>query len=172
MPYGCNVCVSSFQTFLSSVGFKKSFLSLQKNYKNKFALLSCPVSPVPLLRFCFLPRLRFIGLLFCCIYSASLLRLRFLSLFPVPVSLVLFLKLCLSCFFLVFFFCYVSFAALFLLCFPERKKVLKNVLKIFMVWRSLYRGHILTIFILILSNLIQKIKTQFVFFLDFCCFCT
>ena len=82
----------------------------------------------------------------------------------------LFLKLCLSCFFLVFFFCYVSFAALFLLCFPERKKVLKNVLKIFMVWRSLYRGHILTIFILILSNLIQKIKTQFVFFLDFCCF--
>lgn len=33
-----------------------------------------------------------------------------------------------------------------------------------MVWQSLYRGYILTIFILILSNLIQKIKIQFVFF--------
>lgn len=68
MPYGCNVCVSSFQTFLISVGFKKSFLSLQKNYKNKFALLSCPVSPVPLLRFRFLPRL----------FRASLYRFAFL----------------------------------------------------------------------------------------------
>lgn len=148
MPYGCNVCASSFQTFLISVGFKKSFLSLKNNYKNKFALLSCSVSPVPLLRFRFLPRLfsfgsavcffvafiqlRFIGLLFCRVYSASLFRFRifaaasllwfrFLPLFPVPVSRVLLLRLCLSCFF-VCFFCYVSFAALFLLCFPERKK--------------------------------------------------
>ena len=175
-----------FRLFLSSVGFKKSFLSLQKNYKNKFALLSCPVSPVPLLRFCFLPHLfsfgsavplfcrvyselRFIGLLFCRIYSASLLWFRFLLLFPVHVSLVLFLKLCLFCFFCLFLLlCFFSRA--FPALFSRAQKVLKNVLKIFMVWRSLYRGHILTIFILILSNLIQKIKTQFVFFLDFCCF--
>lgn len=137
-------------------------------------MLCCP-APFLQYRFCgsaFLPRLFRASLYrfaFCLNYSASLLRFRFLSLFPVPVSLVLFLRLCLSCFFCLFlllcFFCR-AFPALF----SRAQKVLKNVLKNFMVWRSLYRGHILTIFILILSNLIQKIKTQFVFFLDFCCF--
>lgn len=172
MPYGCNVCVSSFQTFLISVGFKKSFLSLQKNYKNKFALLSCPVSPVPLLRFRFLPRLfraslyrfAFLPHLFSFASLVSLFAAFSCSRFPCFVSQTLFILLfCL--FLLLCFFCR-AFPALF----SRAQKVLKNVLKIFMVWRSLYRGHILTIFILILSNLIQKIKTQFVFFLDFCCF--
>lgn len=152
--------------------FQKSFLSLQKIIKTN--LLCCP-APFLQYRFCgsafcrVYSELRFIGLLFCRIYSASLLWFRFLLLFPVHASLVLFLRLCLSCFFCLFlllcFFCR-AFPALF----SRAQKVLKNVLKIFMVWRSLYRGHILTIFILILSNLIQKIKTQFVFFLDFCCF--
>lgn len=39
------------------------------------------------------------------------------------------------------------------------------------VWmRKFCKFYSLTIFILILSNLIQKIKTAFHFFLDFCCF--
>lgn len=77
MPYGCNVCVSSFQTFLSSVGFKKSFLSLQKIII-KTNLLCCPA---PFLQY------RFCGLLFCSVYS----ELRFCGsafccffLFPFP----------------------------------------------------------------------------------------
>ena len=147
--------------------------------------MSCAVSPVPLLRFRFLPRL----------FRASLFRFAFLPhLFRVSLYRFAFfaafiqLRFCgllFCCFFLFPFplFCfsdsvYLAFfvsSAVFLLprfsCSVfQSAKSLKNVLKIFMVWRSLYRGHILTIFILILSNLIQKIKTQFVFFLDFCCF--
>lgn len=126
---------------------------------------------------------RFSGFAFCRVYSARLLRFAFLpylfsfgslvslfaafscSRFPCFVSQTLFILL-FSCLFLQLCFFSRAFPALFF----RAQKVLKNVLKIFMVWRSLYRGHILTIFILILSNLIQKIKTQFVFFLDFCCF--
>lgn len=162
-------------------------------------MLCCPA---PFLQY------RFCGLLFCCFYSASLLRFAFLpylfsfgsavplfvafiqsfafsvpnfcrgfaslvslfaafscSRFPCSASQTLFILL-FSCLFLLLCFFSRAFPALF----SRAQKVLKNVLKIFMVWRSLYRGHILTIFILILSNLIQKIKTQFVFFLDFCCF--
>lgn len=117
--------------------FQKIF-SFSKKIIIKTNLLCCP-APFLQYRFCgsaFLPHLygfAFLVPFFCCIYSASLFRFRifaaasllwfrFLPLFPVHVSLVLFLRLCLSCFFLVFFFCCVSFAALFLLCFPERKK--------------------------------------------------
>lgn len=133
----------------------------------------CRVYSARLLRFAFLPRL----------FRASLYRFAFLphlfsfasavplfvafpcSRFPCFVSPTLFILLFSCLFLLLCFFCR-AFPALF----SRAQKVLKNVLKIFMVWRSLYRGHILTIFILILSNLIQKIKTQFGFFLDFCCF--
>ena len=157
-----------FQTFLISVCFKKSFFTKIIIKTNLLFYL------VLVLQFCFcgfafLPHLFSFASLVSLFAAASLLWFRFLPLFPVPVSRVQLLRLCLSCFFCLFlllcFFCR-AFPALF----SRAQKVLKNVLKIFMVWRSLYRGHILTIFILILSNLIQKIKTQFIFFLDFCCF--
>lgn len=151
---------------------QKIFL-YKNNYKNKFTLLSSSVPPVPLLRFRFLPRLfraslyrfAFLPHLFSFASLVSLFAAFSCSRFPCFVSQTLFILLFSCLFLLLCFFCR-AFPALF----SRAQKVLKNVLKIFMVWRSLYRGHILTIFILILSNLIQKIKTQFVFFLDFCCF--
>lgn len=92
----------------------------------KTNLLCCPA---PFLQY------RFCGSAFCRVYSASVLRFAFLPhLFSFALSVCFF-----CCFFLfpflvfcfsdsvylaffVCFFCYVSFAALFLLCFPERKK--------------------------------------------------
>lgn len=137
--------------------FQKIF-SFSKKIIIKTNLLCCP-APFLQYRFfgsAFLPRLRFFGFVFCRFFLFTLP----LFCFSNSVYLAFFLSFSSAMFLLPRFSCSVFQSA----------KSLKKCSKNFMVWRSLYRGHILTIFILILSNLIQKIKTQFVFFLDFCCF--